>query len=763
MLGIFGHRAAIALLAAVAVLLAAGIAWRQRAHTPPPAPAPLTAVYVDERACRSCHAREYAAWAGSHHALAMQRPTATSVLGDFADASARGASTGPARFRQRDGRYWIRTAGPDGRSADFAVRFTFGVDPLQQYLLPLPGGRLQAFTLAWDTQQHRWFDLNPGAAIHPDNALHWTGPAYNWNYMCAACHSSGVHKNYDFATASFATTFEAVNVTCQACHGPASTHLARQRRAPPPARALPGEFADDPMQRSADAQIDTCAPCHARRSALGATAATGAPLLDGYVPALLEDPLYYADGQIRDEVYEYASFLQSRMYARGVRCSDCHEPHTLKTRAPADAICTSCHNAATPTLRHAIDLGGLQHRDYTAPAHHFHVTGRPGSHCVDCHMPTRIYMRIHVRHDHSLRIPRPDLSVRLGTPNACNNCHRDRSAAWAAAAVARWYGAGRRQEHVYGEQLWAGRRHEPGAVRGLQALVQDAAAPSIVRATALKQLHAYPSASNLRLFAATLADPSALVRLQAVAGLEQLAPSERVAELAPRLSDPIRAVREEAARLLAATPASRLTPPNRLALRGALAEYVASQQANADRPEAHLNLGNLYASQGDATRAAEEYAAALRLDPGFVPAYVNQADLDAAGGALDAAAATLGRGLQQAPDSAPLHHALGLTWIRQGRGAQALAELQRAVQLAPDEARFAYVYGVALHDLRGTAPGLAALRAALARFPNDRDLLLAIAAYAQSAGDTATAQRCLQRLRSIEAPAGFGSGPAGKP
>jgi tetratricopeptide (TPR) repeat protein len=365
-------------------------------------------------------------------------------------------------------------------------------------------------------------------------------------------------------------------------------------------------------------------------------------------------------------------------------------------------------------------------------------------------MPTRTYMGIDARHEHSLRIPRPDLSVRLGTPNACTACHADHGPAWAANAIARWYGPTRRSEHTWGEDLWAGARREPGALRALQSLLSDAATPAIVRASALARLLDYPGEAALRVFTAHLTAAEPLVRLQAVMGLELLVPAERVGHLAPLLSDPIRAVRIEVARLLAAVPIVRFAPADAAALRRALEEYIAAQTINADRPEVHLNLGNLYADQGDAQRAAQAYDTALRLDARFVPAWANRADLEAAQGELDLAERTLRTALRRVPEAAQLHHALGLVLIRQRRGSTALESLREATRLAPDEPRFAYVYGVALHDVVGAARGRAALEAALARFPNDRDLLQAVAAYAQAAGDESAARRHLQRLHSIE-------------
>ena len=744
-------------LAVLAVLLAAAAANRWYAPKPTPvsdSPVPAQvgpAVFVDERQCVECHSAEQQAWTGSHHALAMQAASPATVLGDFSDRSFQqhGVRT---RFLQRDGKFFVNTAGPDGRLADFEVKYTFGIDPLQQYLLELPRGRLQAFTVAWDTQRQRWFDLNSNQRVDHRDELHWSRPAYNWNFMCAECHSTGVRKNYDAAQDAYRTEFAQVNVGCQACHGPASAHLAqvRNKKGVELQATGYGQGTASASGLSQSAEVETCARCHARRSPLSSDYRHGAALMNTHLPALLQAPVYFDDGQIRDEVFEYGSFLQSRMHAKGVRCSDCHEPHSSQTRAPGNALCTSCHNETAPALRHAIDIADLERKNYDSQAHHFHEPGSPGSQCVNCHMPPRTYMLVQPRHDHSLRMPRPDLSVTLETPNACNNCHQDRTASWAAQSVAKWYGSSRRQERTYGEILAAGRNREPGAARGLERLVRDDTQAAIVRATALDVLRAYPSNASLRVFGEYLSDSDPLVRRTALLGLELLPPERRIVPVAAALKDPVRAVRIEAARLLAGSPTNQLASDDAAALRQALAEYESSQQENADRPESYMNLGNLHASRGELPAAQSAYEAALKLDAKFAPAYANLADLKSSHGALEDAADVLRAGLQAVPESAALHHSLGLVLSRQGQSQQALTELRRAMQLAPVEPRYAYVYGVALHDLQSAAAGIALLKSALQRFPNDRDLLLGLAAYARDEGDMAAVDRYLARLRSIE-------------
>jgi predicted CXXCH cytochrome family protein len=714
-------------------------------------PARITSNFVDESGCARCHQAEHDAWTGSHHALAMQDATEQTVLGDFHDARFSYAGV-TSRFFRRDGKFFVETDGPDGKTAEFQVTHTFGIDPLQQYLVAFPGGRRQALPLAWDTRRKRWFHLYPGERVDYRDELHWTGPAQNWNYMCGECHATDYHKNYVAAADSYATVASRFDVGCQACHGPASRHLDRVGRGGAPAPSRPADevkrdFDADLSAADSRTQIETCARCHARRGTLSGAYKYGAPLMDTHLPALLTDPLYYADGQIHDEDYEYASFLQSRMYARGVRCSDCHDPHSGKTRQPGNALCVTCHNATVPAAGTHIDTSALKHKDYDSPAHYFHQPGQPGSRCVDCHAPTRTYMVVHARHDHSFRIPRPDLTVAMGTPNACTGCHTGKTARWAAAVVARWYGPNRRQEPHYGLALDAGRHAKAGAVPGLVALAGDRSQAAIVRATALELLRRYPGRSALAALQRGLVDGDPLVRRAAVEGQDRLEAADRIVALTPLLHDSVRAVRIEAARLLAPAAAG-LDEEQRKSLGRSVAEFEAVQTENADRPEGPANLGNLYLSRGEMDRAESAYRKAIALDRRFVPAYANLADLYRAGGREADADRTLREGLQKVPGAAALHEALGLTLVRQDRKQEALAEFAAAAKQAPEEPRYSFVYAVALHDGGRRAEAIRLLEAAAQR-SGDRDVLLGLASFRHEAGDLAGAERYLRALAAI--------------
>ena len=736
-------RRAAAGLAALYVASACGDAPAPSATTParPSTDAPA---YVGSATCGGCHPEALRLWTGSHHDLAMQPAGEGSVLGDFDGAEVTHFGV-TSRFFRRGDAYVVQTEGADGEGADFDVAFVFGVAPLQQLLIALPGGRLQALGLAWDARPaqaggQRWYPLYPDERIAPGDPLHWTGRAQRWNLMCAECHSTGLHRGYDPETDGYQTTWEEIDVACEACHGPGSAHVESDGRAALPVdfgapgtwRRAPGDpVAHRAPPRASHTEVETCAPCHARRSRLVDDAEPGGLLLDAFLPALLEEGLYHADGQILDEVYVYGSFLQSRMYAAGVTCSDCHEPHGLALRAEGNALCTSCHAPER----------------YDVAAHHRHAAGAAGSRCVDCHMPARVYMGVDVRRDHGFRVPRPDLAAEIGVPDPCSGCHADHPAEWAAAQVAQWRG-GAPPPH-FARAIHAGRRGLPGAEPALAELAGDVRQPPIVRASALQLLGEVLSPASAGVVAASLGDADAWVRVAAAGAAAGVDPVTRGEWLAPLLSDPIRAVRIEAARALAGVRPLSLPERDRATLEASLAEYRAAQRANADRPEAHLNLGILAAVRGNARRAAAAYQRAIALEPGFVAAHVNLADLHRAAGRDDRAEQALERALDVAPDDADVLHPLGLLRVRQRRLAEALELLRRASEADPERTRYATVYGVALHSEGRTAEALEVLEAARARRPADRGLLYAVATISRDAGNAEAALGYARALRDL--------------
>ena len=723
-------------------------------------PARPAATYVGHAVCGQCHAQVEQRWRGSHHDLAMQAPTDATVAGDFKNTRFTYAGV-TSTFSRRDGKFVVRTDGPDGKLADYDVKYTFGTEPLQQYLIELPDGRLQALGIAWDSRppaqggQH-WFHLYPGQKVDHRDELHWTRPSQNWNYMCAECHSTGVRKSYDPKTRRFATHYAEVNVACEACHGPGSRHLAWARkdgggpRPDDPRKGLAVTLDDrrgvtwtisaetgnahrSPPVRKGH-EVEVCGRCHARRGQFSEDDTSRRFLGDTHRVALLEDRLYYPDGQIRDEVYEYGSFLQSKMFQRGVTCSDCHDPHSARLRAPGSQVCAQCHSA----------------QKYAAPAHHFHPAGSRGSDCLGCHMPTTTYMVVDPRHDHSFRVPRPDLSVTLGVPNACTRCHADRPAAWAAKQVNAWYGHTPNGHQRYAEAFAAAASGAPGAAGLLEAVARDRDQPAIARASAIARLAAVPGAGSRDAIGSGLKDGDPLVRRAAAAALDAAPPVRRVELLAPLLEDPVRVVRMEAARALTGVPRDSLTDAQGGALDRGLAEYVAAERFNADRPESHVNLALLYAAQRRPAEAEAALRTALEVDPRFVPAAVNLADLYRGTGRDADGERVLRDVLAQEPRSAPAHHALGLLLVRQKRMPEALRELETAARLAPESARYAYVYAVGLDGTGRRKRALEVLERSLVRHPYDRETLSALIAFTREDGGPSRALVYARRLADLE-------------
>jgi tetratricopeptide (TPR) repeat protein len=733
------------LLALLALAAAAAGVWRYR-HLPKPgrpvAEVSAAEVYVGSAACAQCHAAQTKLWRESQHAAAMAVATDKTVLGRFNQATFTYAGT-TSTFLRKDAAFQVRTDGPDGRLGTFDVAYTFGVFPLQQYLVPTSGGRLQALGMAWDSRAkadggQRWFHLYPRDAIRADDPLHWTKPNQNWNFMCADCHATNLRKGYDADEHTFETAWTELGVGCEACHGPGSRHVALMRSVPAvraPAglglvarlderkgvRWLIDGSAGHPsrsLPRTTDREIEVCARCHARRSQLTDNARPGQPLEDAFRVSLLEPQLFYPDGQPRDEVYNYAAFTQSRMYAKGVTCSDCHEPHAGKLRISGNGTCTRCHQADR----------------YETEAHTMHQPGSAAAACATCHMPVSTYMVVDQRHDHSFRVPRPDRTVTLGVPNVCTSaCHAGRNASWAAEAVARHTGHAPAGFQSFAEAFAAADRHAPGATAPLLAIAADSTQAAIARASALARLQERDDL-DVSAVMPLLGDASALVRRTSAGLLARADDSHRVSSLPKMLADPVRTVREEVALALADLADRALSGADQAAFERAFGEFVAEQRFNGDRPEAQVNLGQAWLRRGRLDAAQKAFQEAIRLDASFVPARVDLSEVYRLRHDEATAEQVLRDGLTASSPSAVLHHALGLSLVRQHRVTDALPELATAAKLDPAVARYAYVYAVALHDSGRVADAIRQLRAAASRWPEDRDIRQALDSYLAGAG-----------------------------
>jgi tetratricopeptide (TPR) repeat protein len=727
---------------------------------------PDVATFVGTETCAGCHRAQADLWRDSQHKHAMDHATEKTVLGDFNSSTFEYYDV-RSRFFRKDGKFFVETDGPDGKLATFQVKYTFGIDPLQQYLIEFPDGRIQALSIAWDSRSRekggqRWFHLYPNENIRPADILHWTKLNQNWNFMCSECHSTGVRKNYDAVSDRYATTWSEISVGCEACHGQGSRHVAWARsqqswlpfnRREDRTKGLPALFNErqgvvwSHSPRSGELQrnlptsllrteVETCGRCHARRSEISEAWVPGRWLLETHaIASPMARDVYWADGQIRDveEAYNYVPFKQSKMFAAGVTCSDCHDPHSGKQKFAGDGVCLQCHSSET----------------YASAKHSHHEQSNAAPNCISCHMPARTYMMVDARHDHSLRIPRPDLSVKLGTPNACNYCHTDKSAQWAADSIERWFGPARKGFQTYAGAFRAASGAQADAERLLALVAADGNTPDVARASALIALAPYVSPANADLARRGLSDPDPMVRIGAMNMLSNVPAAQIWTMVAPLLSDPVRSVRAQAASLLAAVPIANQPQADRERFESAAAEFVAVQQLNADRPENRSTLANFYARRGLRAEAEAEYKAALRLSSQYTPAAINLADLYRASGREPEGLAILRDTVAAAPPDAGLHYALGLALTRQKQNNEALAELRRATELAPDHAQYAYVYAVGLHSAGRVEDALSILKENLAKHPTDRDSLLALVSFNRDAGNIATALDYAQRLAQI--------------
>ncbi len=708
--------------------------------------------YVGSARCAGCHAEAHESWLGSHHALSMQEANADTIVGDFKQGSFRYFKE-RIRFVETDGSYYVEALDAEGRRSRFPVRYTFGAIPLQQLLVETAPGRLQSFPVAWDSRPkneggQRWFHLQPDEYIGPGDPLHWTGHFYNWNNACADCHSTSVEKNYDRQTRAYTTVYEEINVGCEACHGAGSAHviaMESQSVAPglqnggfahrlvsPDARKW--RFSEDQdiarlVEPTTTDELDTCAPCHSRRSELGGRSDV---YHDGYRLAPLDEFLYFDDGQIEDEVFVYGSFLQSKMYAAGVVCSDCHESHGPGLRAQGNALCTRCHKAEV----------------FDGPGHSFHQPGIAGSQCVDCHMPKRTYMVLDERGDHRFGLPRPALSARVGSPNACNGCHADKTPAWAERQIAAHF-KDRAPPHGFAEAFHAARHQQPGSEEALVELIAVGAAPAIVRATALLELRNVRSQALPSLVMRAAADPSPIVRQAAAASAREMPPALRRRIALPLLGDPSRSVRIEAAGAFLGDETADWRPSDRQAFDAALAEYREAREHMADRGEGLVELAHLAMVDGKPGQAEAILQEALATDPTFTAAYVNLGDLYRGLGRQEESEAVLRRGLEKSADEATAEHALGLALVRLGRYDEALVRLRRAYFARPQSVRFGYVYSVAAFDRGQGKQAMKTLDALHRRYPGNVQVLTLLARYSQELGLDAEARKYVGQLEAL--------------
>ncbi|HQQ63192.1 MAG TPA: ammonia-forming cytochrome c nitrite reductase subunit c552 [Pseudomonadales bacterium] len=668
--------------------------------TLPPKPAAPVAspasTYVGSAACQFCHTLVYQDWLQSDHHQAMMPVNDKSVRGNFAGQTLNHHNQTTLFTRGQDSRYTIATDTNTATPAELTLQYTFGIFPLQQYLTTLPDGRLQSLPFAWDTRsasdggQH-WFHLYANEKIMPGDVLHWQSPSHNANHMCLECHTTNFEKKFDATSGQFHSQWQETGIGCESCHGPGSSHINWAKSANKNSIANKGwEIALTSgdvnlwqhqtesgkarrLQPGDDSQVERCAQCHSRRSRISKNN-NEKNLLDAFTPALLDESLYHPDGQIQDEVYEYGSFMQSRMHEAGVTCSNCHNPHSGKTRIEGNGLCLQCHNAS-----------------YDSEQHHLHKIKTTGSYCVDCHMPTTTYMGVDKRRDHSLRIPRPDLSEKIASPNACTQCHNNKTAAWATKILSGKFGSHWQQTH-YGEIIQQARMGEPAVYDAIAALINDNKNPAIVRATAVSLLPNFHTRDYRQLLDLAAHDNNGLIRLGAARAAESL-PAADASILKLLLQDKLLAIRIEAARVLGNIPDVQQDA----AYQQARQEYIQSQTINSDRAPSLVNLSSLAIREQRWDDAENLLLDAIRKEPYYIPASVNLADFYRLRGRDPEGKNILEHAIAQVPDNADLQLSLGLWLIRNQQTAAAAEHLRLAASLSRDP-YFHYVYALSLQQ-----------------------------------------------------------------
>lgn len=635
--------------------------------------------YVGSQTCQSCHPQEFSEWQFSHHDQAMMEADDHSVKGDFNTTFASQGVT--SRFYKKGGKYYVNTEGADGNYHDYEVVYTYGISPLQQYIVKFPDGKLQCLRTAWDVEKNEWFDLYPNDSIDAGEWIHWTGGGLNWNTMCSDCHSTNVHKNFDEASEIFNTTFSIINVACEACHGPGKKHVDWVS-SPDYNGTGYGEKVQLYLTSSLTSkqQVDQCARCHSRRVQHTEAFNHEGEYMDHYTPEILRDNIYFPDGQIRDEVYVYGSFVQSKMYQNGVKCTDCHNPHSLELKAIGNALCSQCHVK----------------EKYDTPDHHFHAINTEGSACVSCHMPGRTYMGNDFRRDHSFRVPRPDLSVIYNTPNACNQCHEDRSAAWAAESIKELFGPERKFH--YSEVLTEASTGSGSAIPKLIDLSEDGTQPAIVRATAIWYLDQTISQESKAAIIRSLKSNENIVRHTAATLLGDLEPVEKLRYLAPLLNDKVRTVRIAAASAMADVPKEQMKPEVQTGFDKAIKEYQASLAVRADFPGGQFEKGQYYERKEEFHLAEQAYLKAIKFDNHFNAARLNLAHLYNRLQKNDKAIELFKTVIQQEPGYGGAYYSLGLLYAEENRMEYAAEYLSKAAEL-DDNPRIFYNLGIVYQQL----------------------------------------------------------------
>lgn len=711
----------------------------------------IHSAYAGSAICRECHEAEFAAWKHSNHGLAERDLNPAMDAAGFVPPQTFRHGTQQTSFRTNDGRYELITVGLHGTNEVFKVERVLANYPLRQMLIPLPGGRVQVTEAAWDPRTNEWFNVYGSEDRKPGEWGHWLGRGMNWNSMCATCHNTRLLKNYDAATDSYHTTFAEHGVGCESCHGPMRDHNEWQR-------ANKGKNLKDPTVKklTRDQTVDNCAACHSRRLELTGDSKPGDSYWDHFQLTIVDDTdIFYPDGQIRDEDYEVTAFFGSRMFHKGVRCMDCHDVHTMKTKLPGNFLCLQCHG---PGATNAPSINPVTHSHHKVFGYETNgvllnadlstyksaTVKVSGGECVNCHMPQTVYMQRHSRHDHGFTTPDPWLTKKFNIPNACERCHADKGTDWNLQAVEKWYGTNiNRLARQRAEAVTLAKRFDPAARDPLLFLLATNDIPywSAVAAGMLQ-----PWAGQPEVFQALktqLGNPHPLVRQKAVQSLGTLIESGRddvVELLRPMLKDSSRNVRVEAARFLSASLDTNS---------GAGKDYLHFLANTADQPLGQMQIGFFALSRGDATNALKNFQRAVEWDPYSTGMQRQLAVLLSQLGRPADAVKQLEQAIQLSPNDAELHYSLALAYNETGEAERVISELRLAVKTNPRHARAWYNLGLAQSRAGDRIAALDSLVQAENSDAQDASIPYAHATVLAQLGKLAEAKAAAQRALAL--------------
>jgi tetratricopeptide (TPR) repeat protein len=635
--------------------------------------AKIFASYGGSPSCAKCHEQQFKLWQSSHHGQAERLPDWE--LDREAFASTRTVKIGLDHVQPLAGsnRFWMAVDNAEGGTSTQEVKRIIGVSPLWQMLIARPGGRLQATEAAYHPQTKEWFDVYGTENRRAGEWGHWAGRGMNWNSMCAACHNTRLLKNYRETTDDYQTAMAETAVGCEACHGPMAEHNRWQA-------AHPGRKSDPSIHRlSRDQMFSVCGSCHSRRQEITGDFAPGDDFFDHYVLSIPDETeTFYADGQIRDEDYEFTSFMGSRMHQAGVRCADCHEPHSSEIRLAGNNMCLSCHT-----------LAGSPAPKIDAQTHSRHRAGTPGDQCVDCHMPQTTYMQRHGRHDHGFTVPDPLLTRELGIPNACGKCHADKSVEWAIEQRNSWPAYGHLEENrVRARKVAAARNAQLSPANELLAwLKTETNAFWSAVATGLLR----PSIDETNVASALVAQlksTNVLVRITAAHALEPAAESGNgLARAAVNQAekDPVRAVRVEAAWTLRRSLSSDSK---------AQSDLLRMLRQNSDQPGGALQNAIFHLDRDDWPGALKWFEGGIQWDTNSAALREAFAVALSMHGEPERALAELKTACVLEPRNAEFRYKLALAFNEVGDKASARESLEKTVQLDPKLARAWYNLGL---------------------------------------------------------------------